>query len=110
MRQQTWIILTLIFAVIIAVFAVINVDSVPVDFLFTQTDAPLILVILFSVLLGALLAFGVSFTKFYQLQKEVKQLKEDNRALRELAPPVETDESSTSPNQEDEEEQEKNKD
>ena len=48
MKQQTWIILTLLFALIIAVFAVINVEPVQVDFLFVQTDAPLILVILLS--------------------------------------------------------------
>ncbi|WP_017187086.1 lipopolysaccharide assembly protein LapA domain-containing protein [Alkalibacillus haloalkaliphilus] len=77
MKQQTWIILTIIFTILIAVFAVINVDSVPVDFLFVETEAPLILVILLSVLLGALLVMGVSFAKFYQLQKQIKQLKAD---------------------------------
>ncbi|MDQ0351130.1 putative integral membrane protein [Alkalibacillus filiformis] len=75
MKQQTWIILTIIFMILIAVFAVINVDSVPVDFLLVETEAPLILVILLSVLLGALLVMGVSFAKFYQLQKQIKQLK-----------------------------------
>ncbi|GAA0457058.1 LapA family protein [Alkalibacillus silvisoli] len=77
MKQQTWIILTIAFTIIIAVFAVINVDSVPVDFLIIETEAPLILVILLSVLLGALLVAGVSFSKFYQLQREIRQLKSE---------------------------------
>ncbi|MET3682516.1 putative integral membrane protein [Alkalibacillus flavidus] len=73
MKQQTLIILTILFTIIIAIFAIINVESVPVDFLFAQTDAPLILVILLSVLLGALVAAGASFTKIYQLQKQLKR-------------------------------------
>ncbi|WP_027963534.1 LapA family protein [Halalkalibacillus halophilus] len=74
MKQQSWIILTLVFAVIIAVFAVINVEAVQVDFLFTETDAPLILVILFSALLGALLVTAFSISKFYQMKREIKVL------------------------------------
>ncbi|WP_411953530.1 lipopolysaccharide assembly LapA domain-containing protein [Alkalibacillus sp. S2W] len=72
MKQQTMIILSLIFTLIIAIFAVINVESVPVDFLFTRTEAPLILVILISVLLGALVVAGGSFAKIYQLQRQLK--------------------------------------
>ncbi|NIK11269.1 LapA family protein [Alkalibacillus almallahensis] len=75
MKQQTMIILSIIFTLIIAIFAVINVESVPVDFLFTQTEAPLILVILISVLLGALVVAGGSFAKIYQLQRQLKQAK-----------------------------------
>lgn len=77
MKQQTWIILTLLFALIIAVFAVINVEPVQVDFLFVQTDAPLILVILLSALLGCLAVASVTYAKFYQLKKEIRQLKKE---------------------------------
>ncbi|MDT2236455.1 lipopolysaccharide assembly protein LapA domain-containing protein [Paenibacillus larvae] len=38
--------------VITAIFAVINMDPVQVNFLFTKTTAPLILVIVFSTVLG----------------------------------------------------------
>ncbi|MGM8214218.1 LapA family protein [Bacillaceae bacterium W0354] len=78
MKQQSWIILSLVFALIIAVFAVINVDSVEVDFLFTTTHAPLILVILFSALLGSLLVVGFSFSKIYQLQRQLREAKQYN--------------------------------
>ncbi len=40
-------------------FAVINVRSVEVDYLFGRSEWPLILVILGSVLMGALIVFSV---------------------------------------------------
>lgn len=83
MKQQTWIILTLLFALIIAVFAVINVEPVQVDFSFVQTDAPLILVILLSALLGCLAVASVTYAKFYQLKKEIRQLKKENESFLE---------------------------
>lgn len=83
MKQQTWIILTLIFALIIAIFAVINVDAVEVDFLFVQTEAPLILVILFSALLGCLAVASVGLSKSYQTSRELKQLRKENEALKQ---------------------------
>ncbi|MFC0014933.1 MULTISPECIES: lipopolysaccharide assembly LapA domain-containing protein [Allobacillus] len=83
MKQQTWIILTLLFALLIAIFAVINVDSVQVDFLFVQTDVPLILVILLSALLGCLAVASVTYAKFYQLKREMKQLKKENEELKQ---------------------------
>ncbi|TFB24907.1 DUF1049 domain-containing protein [Filobacillus milosensis] len=83
MKQQSWIVVSLVFAVIIAVFAVINVENVEVDFLFTTTTAPLILVILLSVLMGAILIVGFSFSKIFQLQRDVKQLRNENEQLKQ---------------------------
>lgn len=56
MKAQTAFIVGVIAAILIAVFAVMNVESVPVNLLFTQAEWPLILIILFSVLLGAIVA------------------------------------------------------
>ncbi|MFD2637593.1 LapA family protein [Piscibacillus salipiscarius] len=81
MKQQSWIIMSLVFALIISIFAIINVESVEVDFLFIKTNAPLILVILLSVLMGALLIVGFSFSKIFQLKREVKWLKVENDRL-----------------------------
>lgn len=66
-QQQDYI--TLLFALIIAVFAVIIVNGAG-GFLFVQTDAPLILVILLSALLGCLAVASVTYAKFYQLKKK----------------------------------------
>jgi uncharacterized integral membrane protein len=50
MKFQWSLLIGLIFAVIIAVFAVVNVDTVPVNYVFGNAEWPLILVILGSAL------------------------------------------------------------
>ncbi len=74
MRAQWMLISTLLFALITAVFAVINVEPVRVNFLFTQADIPLILVILGSTLLGGLIAFLIGLFRQIKLQRKIKQL------------------------------------
>ncbi|MDN7245855.1 lipopolysaccharide assembly protein LapA domain-containing protein [Planococcus shenhongbingii] len=56
MNYRGFAILSLIFAVIIIVFAVANIDPVPVNYLFGEAQWPLILVILGSALLGFLIS------------------------------------------------------
>ncbi|MFC3342612.1 LapA family protein [Paenibacillus abyssi] len=74
MKTQWMIISALLFALITAIFAVINVESVEVNFLFTQTQTPLILVILASTLLGGLTVFLFGILRQYKLQRQVRQL------------------------------------
>ncbi|MFJ3388481.1 MULTISPECIES: lipopolysaccharide assembly LapA domain-containing protein [unclassified Lysinibacillus] len=73
MKKQWNLILALIVILIIAVFSVINVDMVTVNYLFGKTEWPLILVIIGSVLLGALLTGLISMMKIYQLQRALKK-------------------------------------
>ncbi|KHF41994.1 LapA family protein [Halalkalibacter okhensis] len=75
MRGQWSLILGIIAAVIIAIFAVINVDSVRVNYMFGTAEWPLILVILGSVLMGAIIVGAVGMVKVYRLQAEIKRLK-----------------------------------
>ncbi|MBM7644690.1 putative integral membrane protein [Scopulibacillus daqui] len=77
MKGHAGIILALIFALIIAIFSVINVDSVTVNFLFVKADWPLILVILVSVLMGALIVGSIGYVRIYKLQKELKKAQAD---------------------------------
>lgn len=107
MKGQGSFILALVFALIVAIFAVINVDAVEVNYLFGTGKAPLILVILGSVLMGGVIAGAFGMVKVYKLQRANKAL---NRKVMELekpgatTPPVETvKEASTS-----DEESEKN--
>lgn len=74
MKAQWILILSLLFALVTAVFAVINVEPVQVNFVFTVAQMPLILVILGSTLLGGLMVglFGV-FRQF-KLYRKVKLL------------------------------------
>ncbi|WP_368505471.1 lipopolysaccharide assembly LapA domain-containing protein [Alkalihalophilus sp. As8PL] len=75
MRGQWNIILGLLVAIIIAIFAVINVDAVRVNYLFGVAEWPLILVILGSVFMGAIVAGALGMVKIYRLQAELKKLK-----------------------------------
>ncbi|OPH57278.1 hypothetical protein BC351_25805 [Paenibacillus ferrarius] len=74
MKMQWFLISALVFALITAIFAVINVDHVQVNFLFTQTSTPLILVILTSTLLGGLIVGLFGIVRQYKLQRKVRQL------------------------------------
>lgn len=82
MNGQVYVILTIIFVIIIAVFAVINVDPVAVDYLFWTADSPLILVILFSVLMGGLITAAVGAIRLYRAHHEIKKLRTENERLK----------------------------
>lgn len=79
MKGQTYLIVSIIFVIIISVFAVLNIAEVEVNYLFWSGKSPLIFVILFSVLLGGILAMIVSSRKYLQLKRENKHLKEQLR-------------------------------
>ncbi|MCH1640959.1 lipopolysaccharide assembly protein LapA domain-containing protein [Paenibacillus timonensis] len=74
MKIQWSLILALIFALITAVFAVINVDPVQVNLLFGSVSLPLILLILGSTLLGGIIVGSFGIYRGYRLQREVKGL------------------------------------
>ncbi|MFD0713605.1 lipopolysaccharide assembly LapA domain-containing protein [Paenibacillus sp. GCM10027626] len=74
MRVQWTIIAALLFALLTGVFAVINMDSVKVNFLFSETQSPLILVILVSTVLGGLTVGLFGIVRQYKLQREIKHL------------------------------------
>ena len=74
MKVQWIILAALLFALITGVFAVINVDPVLVDFLFVQTETPLILVILVSALLGGLMVGLFGIVRQYRMQRRIKTL------------------------------------
>jgi lipopolysaccharide assembly protein A len=78
MKGQTYIILAFIFALLIAIFAVINVDPVQVNYILGSGEAPLILVILISVLLGGLATASVGAVRYFKLKRENRSLRENN--------------------------------
>ena len=77
MKLQWLILIGLVFAVIIAVFAVVNVDEVPVNYVFGEAEWPLILVILASALLGFLLSGVLAIMRQYQMQRKIKSLQKE---------------------------------
>lgn len=82
MKGQWGLVVALLFALIIAVFSVVNVDPVQVNYVFGQSDWPLVLVILGSVLMGAILVLGFGMVKYYKLKRELKKLQKENETLK----------------------------
>lgn len=85
MKGQGMLISAFAFALVIAIFAVINVESVQVNFLFAKTTTPLILVILASTLLGGLTVGLFGMIRQYRLQKTLKAME---KRLAELSEPT----------------------
>ncbi|WP_277678953.1 LapA family protein [Gracilibacillus dipsosauri] len=77
MKGQTYIIVTVVFALIIAIFAVINVEPVEVNYLFGTGRAPLILIILISVLMGVVVTATVGLFRLRRANKEIKRLRSE---------------------------------
>ncbi|MCP3741198.1 LapA family protein [Rossellomorea sp. BNER] len=82
MKFQWTLLLGLIFALIVAIFAVINVDPVTVNYLFGTSQWPLILVIIGSVLMGGIIIGSVGLMRLYMIQRKVKALEKENTLLR----------------------------
>lgn len=74
MKSQGMLISALVFAFVIALFAVINVESVQVNFLFAKPSIPLILVILASTLFGGLIVGLFGMIRQYKMQRKIKML------------------------------------
>ncbi|MGF2617215.1 DUF1049 domain-containing protein [Rossellomorea vietnamensis] len=90
MKIQWNLILGLIFALIVAIFAVINVDPVRVNYLFGEAQWPLILVIIGSVLMGGLIIGSVGLFRIYVIQRKLKALQKENDRLKGVAGDQET--------------------
>lgn len=84
MKTQWAIVVGLIIAIIIAVFATVNVTDVPIDYVFGEARWPLILVILGSVFAGFIISFCFSAVRMIGAQRRSKQIQkelEQNRVL-----------------------------
>jgi putative membrane protein len=75
MRQQWIFVSALVFAIIIAIFSVVNVKAVPVDFIFVDVELPMILVILGSALAGGLVVGIIGTVRYLQWRQEMNELK-----------------------------------
>lgn len=73
MKVQWALIFGLLFAIVIAAFAIVNIEEVPVNYIFGEAHWPLILVILGSALFGAIASASFSMMRILALQREVKQ-------------------------------------
>ncbi|TMN21056.1 LapA family protein [Lentibacillus cibarius] len=93
MKWQSYVILAIIFVIIVAVFAVANVSPVEVNYLLGIGKAPLILVILFSVLMGGIITASAGVVKIIRQQREHKALQAECNRLRSILKEHGVDES-----------------
>lgn len=75
LKNQWSILLGLLFAIIIAIFAVVNVNAVAVNYVFGQSEWPLVLIILCSALLGALVSGFFAMFRSIQQNRRLKELR-----------------------------------
>lgn len=88
MKTQSALLLVILFALIVAVFAVINVDPVTVNYLFGESEWPLVLVIIVSVLMGGVISGLFSLFRTLSLKRQnqvlVHQIEKLKEELHEL--------------------------
>ncbi|WP_102345443.1 LapA family protein [Bacillus sp. Marseille-P3661] len=81
MRIQWNLLLALMFALIIAIFAVVNVESVKVQYVFGTTELPLIIVIIGSALAGGIFVGSVGLFRLFLLGRQLKASQKENFTL-----------------------------
>lgn len=69
---MTLIILTLIFALLVAVFAIQNASLVAIRLFWVVTEVPLVLVILGSAVAGALIVFLIAVWREFRLKRKIR--------------------------------------
>lgn len=84
LKSQLSLVAGLVFAIIIAIFAILNVDKVPVSYVFGKAEWPLILVILGSALIGFMISLSFSVVKMYGNKRTVTHLTKTLKHKEEL--------------------------
>ncbi|MGG3998952.1 LapA family protein [Anoxybacillus kestanbolensis] len=85
-KGQRNIILGLIFALLVALFSIANIQNVEVNYIVGYFETPLVIVILGSVTLGALIVFLVGGWKFVKMRNYTKKLGKEMEQLRASLP------------------------
>lgn len=74
LKKQVTTIISIILIILIAVFAMLNLEKVDVSFGFNSVEMPLVLLILVCLLIGALIIFLFSSTQNIRQNREYKEL------------------------------------
>ncbi len=79
MKKQVTTIISIVLIILIAIFAMLNLETVEVSFGFTSVQMPLVLLILSCLLIGALIIFGFSSTQNARQKREYRELEAQNQ-------------------------------
>ena len=77
MKFQWNLLFGLLSAIVIAIFAIVNVEAVKVNYVFGEAQWPLILIILCSALLGAVVSIFVAMFRSVKSNRQVKELQKE---------------------------------
>lgn len=83
MKKQGRLITVLVLALIVVIFAVLNVEPVAINFGFTHVRWPLIIVILVSLLIGAIITFLAATGSTLSQRKAQKEMTKEVTELRD---------------------------
>ena len=81
MKLQWLYLIGLVCIIIVCVFAVLNVGTVEVNYLFGRSEWPLILIIIGSFAIGSLFSWMLSVKRITSLKKRVKQLEKEETQI-----------------------------
>ncbi|CAG9619462.1 LapA family protein [Sutcliffiella rhizosphaerae] len=73
MKTQWYLLAGILFTIFVSVFAVLNVAPVEVNFLFGTAEWPLVLVILFSTLMGIIIAGSIGIYQVVMTRRKFEQ-------------------------------------
>ena len=79
--MQRGFVFSLIFAAIVAIFALANADKVAIDLLFTKVQISQAIVIFISTILGALIMALLGMVRTFKSKREIK---ESNKLIEQL--------------------------
>lgn len=74
--KQWRVIISLLLALLVVIFAVLNIESVPISFGFAKVSLPLVIIIIGSLVIGALITFLVSSVNHFSQYREHKKLQQ----------------------------------
>lgn len=73
MKTQWYLLAGVLFTIVVAIFAVLNVVPVEVNYLFGTAEWPLVLVILFSTLMGIVIAGSIGIYQVMKVKRQMQQ-------------------------------------
>jgi uncharacterized integral membrane protein len=80
-HMQFSFILSLIFAILVAAFALLNSSTTIINLIFTKVETSQALVILFSAALGALIVYLLNIFRQIKSSMKIKELEKENKRL-----------------------------
>jgi len=80
-KNQLLFIVSLVFAIIVTLFALTNANPVVINLFFYKVEASQAVIIFFSAALGAIVVTALGLIRDFKLKSEVKKLRKENDAL-----------------------------